>query len=563
MKKSKNRFKALAELGLAIAILVVLNLIGQQVFARFDLTKEKRFSLSKPSKDIAKQLTDVVTIKVYLEGEFPAGFKRLQKATRDLIEEYKAYAGSNIEYEFIDPLAGSKNTNEILEQLMKKGLQPTNIQINEEDQQSQKIVVPGATISYKGGKEIPVNLMREQFGQDPEVVLNQSIENLEYEFSSAFKKCLTTRKKKIAFSTGHGEVESIKLNSIAAALSENFDFELVNLNDVPPNILNKYDLLFIVKPQLYFDQYERFKIDQYVMHGGKLFCFLENVVANMDSISKYEQYLTPTVQTGLDELLFKYGARVNYNLLSDRNCLPIQLTELGAGGSKKMVLKPWSYYPVFTEHAAHPITKNLEPVLGRFSGTIDTVGNKEIRKYILLRSSEYSRSISSPAMLSFGKTIQQYGDPQYFNKVNLPTAVLLEGNFTSFYKNYMTDTVLDFKAESGMNKMIIAADADLITNSVNPKSGETYPLGFDAITYQRTRTMFGNKKFILNCVDYLMDGTGLIDVRSKEFKIRMLDMTKVKLQKTKWRIINLAFPIIMLLIFMIVNEWIRKKKYSI
>lgn len=562
MQKNKNRIKALTELGLAIAIIIVINLIGQQVFARFDLTKEKRFSLSKPSKDIASQLTDVVTVKIYLEGEFPAGFKRLQKSTRDLLEEYKAYAGSNIEYEFIDPLVGNKNTNEMLESLMKKGLQPTNIQINEEDQQSQKIVVPGALISYKNGKEIPVNLMREQFGQDPEVVLNQSIENLEYEFSSALKKCLTVKKKKIAFTTGHGEVESLKLNSIAAALSENYDFELLNLNDVPGTELNKYDLLFIVKPELYFEQYERFKIDQYVMHGGKLFCFLENVSANMDSISKYEQYLTPTIQTGLDELLFKYGARVNYNLLSDRNCLPIQLTELGAGGGKKMVLKPWSYYPVFTEHAAHPITKNLEPVLGRFAGTIDTVGNKEVRKYILLRSSEYSRPIASPAMLSFERSIRQYSEPQYFNKTNLPVAVLLEGNFTSFYKNYMNDTVLNFKGESGPNKMIIASDADLITNSVNKKTGEAYPLGFDAITYQRTRTMFGNKKFILNCVDYLVDGTGLIDVRSKEFKIRMLDVTKVKMQKTKWRIVNMVFPIVMLLAFMSVNEWVRKKKYS-
>lgn len=562
MQKNKNRVKALTELSLGLALVVILNLIGQQVFTRFDLTKEKRYTLSKPSEQLADSLQDVMTIKVYLDGDFPADFKRLQKATRDLLEEYKAYAGGNLEYEFISPFENASSRDEVLKQLMKKGLQPTNIQTSQEDQSSQQIIVPGALVSYRGGREVPVNLMREQFGQAPEEVINQSIENLEYEFSSAFRKCLTQRRKRIAFTEGHDEPASLQLNSVAAALTENFDVERINLKDIPPAELRKFDLMVVVKPQLYFDDYEKFKIDQYVMHGGKLMCFLENVVADMDSISRYEQYLTPTLQTGLDELLFKYGVRVNYNLLSDRTCLPVQLTQLDPGGGKRLVLKPWSFYPVFTEHPSNAITRNLEPILGRFSGTVDTVGNKDVRKTILLQSSEYSRAVNSPAILGFSRSIQQWGEPGYFNKSHLPIAVLLEGNFKSFFSNYQMDSALDFKKESGPSRMIVCADADLIMNAVNPKTGETFPMGFDPSTYQRTHTLFGNKKFILNCVDYLLDGSGLIEVRSKELAIRMLDPTKVKLQKTKWQIMNMVFPVLLLLIFKALNDWIRNKKYG-
>jgi ABC-2 type transport system permease protein len=560
---SKQKIKAYTALIIGLAFIAVLNLIGQNFFVRVDLTSEQRFSLSKPSRLLATGLKDVVYFKIYLDGEFPAGFKRLQKATKEILEEYKAYAGSKIEYEFVDPFKNisGKDQQQIIEQLYHKGLTPTNVQIDLDDEHSQKVIVPGALVIYNG-KEYPLNLMREQFGSAPEVVLNQSIENLEYAISDVLRKCENTRKLQIGFTSGHGELGKAHLADIAQTLMENYEVERFNLNDLPPAELKKFACLIIAKPDSFFSPYERFKLDQYIMHGGKVLWLVENVIADMDSISKYKEFLTPTSPTELDELLFKYGVRVNYNLLSDLQCNYIPILTQVQNGGKQQKMVPWTFFPVLSSDIKHPIVKNLEPILCQFAGTIDTVGNKDVRKTILLRSGPNCRVLNSPVLLSIENSVVKQQEVGYFTKSNLPVAVLLEGKFKSFYANYMIgDSApkdLNFKAESPESKMIVVADGDIISNQVKESTGEVYPLGYD----RYTKMNFGNKKFIQNCIEYLVDGSGLIEVRTKEFQIRLIDRAKVKKEKFKWQIINMVIPVLLILIFAGVNNAIRKQKYS-
>ncbi|MSQ78386.1 MAG: gliding motility-associated ABC transporter substrate-binding protein GldG [Flavobacteriaceae bacterium] len=564
-KRPNIRFQSLTGLLLATALLLVLNLLSQQFFLRLDLTAEKRYTLAKPSRDLAKGLKDVAYFKIYLEGDFPAGYKHLQKATLEILEEYRAYAGANIEFEFEDPFekAGTQEEKDkITEQLYKKGLQPMPVKLDETDELSTKTIIPGAVVSYQG-KEFPLNLMRQQFfpGANNEEELNKSVENLEYCISDVLRKCVTEKKKRIGFTAGHGELPRDELASAANGLMESYDVERIKLQDLPPVELNKYDVLVVAKPDSIYNPYERFKLDQYVMHGGKVLWLVENVVADMDSISRYKEFLTPTIETGLEELLFKYGARVNYSLLSDLQCNFIPVIKQMQNGQPGQDMVPWTFYPILSSTSKHPIVKNLEPVWGQFTCTIDTVGGKGIRKTVLLSSSDHSRTLSSPVMISIKNSVVRQQDVGLFNKANLPVSVLLEGKFKSFFANYTMDSVpaeLDFKSESPESRMIVVGDGDIIRNQVKRSTGEIYPLGYD----RYTRTTFGNMKFIQNCIDYLLDGHGLIEVRTKEFQVRLLDRAKVKQERFKWQVINMALPLLLLFVFAGANNAVRKKKYG-
>lgn len=570
MVKSKrhlrSRNQAVLQMLLFTALLVLLNLLSQPFFIRWDLTREKRFTLSEPSKNLVSSLKTKLHFKVYLEGEFPAGFKRLQKSTRDLLEEYRSLAGNQISYEFTDPFQGvnSKDMPARVEELQKKGIQPTQVQINEEDELSQKIIVPAAILVGPGGKEIPVNLMREQFGAPPEEVLNQSIENLEYALSDAIRKAGQAVRKRIAFLKGHGELSGLELNSVVSALSETYDVEQVSLLDSANyrafDFLQRYACVVVPKPIFPFRDFEKYKLDQYVMQGGKVIWLVENLYANLDSISAAGEYLTPSLQTGLDEMLFNYGVRVNYQLLSDQQCNLLRINQIMPNGQPRPTLKPWTYHPVFTDHIKHPIVNNLEPILGQFVNTLDTVANKTVRKTILLHSSPYSRVVGPAATISFGNGFFRQQDLALFSRSQVPVAVLLEGEFQSYFRNFVTDSMssagLNFKARSGTNKMLVLGDGDFIRNPV--KRGNPYPLGFDP----DSRVNFGNQKFFLNCVDYLVDGSGLIEVRNKEFQIRLLDRAQIKQYKTRWQWINLALPVLLVLLFGGINQRLRAKKYT-
>ncbi len=565
MKKRKSeRSQSLLKLLLVVLLVVCVNLIFTNYFFRIDLTTEKRFSLSEASKKMAANVADVAYVKVYLEGEFPAGFKRLSKSTREMLDEFALYSNGNIQYEFIDPFKGadSKKTSEIIQELGSKGLQPTNVQVKKEDEFAQKILIPGAILTYRG-KEYPINLLRSQFGQNPEEVINSSVELLEYEIANTLRNALQGSQKKIAIIQDHGELDKWDIVEAEAMLSKFYKVERLSLSIQVPQKLFEYAGIIIAKPTLPISEFDKFKIDQFIMHGGKVLWLVETQSADMDSLRKENLFVTPSYETGLEDLLFKYGVRVNTNMVQDLQCHAIPVLSGMRDGTPQQKLLNWPYYPIASGFGNHPIVRGVEPIWFQFAASIDTLTNPDIKKTVLYKSSLYSRLLTAPVRIDLNVSRLDL-QPEMFqrkSKGEFIMGVLLEGKFTSNFA-YRFDQSrtpdLPFKDHVDQNKMIVISDGDVIRNQFKKSTGEVFPLGYDRFTNQQ----FGNEKLILNCVDYLCDDSGIIEIRSKEVKLRLLDKGKIKKDRNFWIAINIGLPVALILLFGLVNNFIRKKKYT-
>jgi ABC-2 type transport system permease protein len=562
MKKRNFKLQSLTELGLVLGLLILLNLILTNYFFRIDLTSEKRYSLSESSKKLAGKVDDVLFVKVYLEGEFPAGFKRLRQSTKEMLDEFSAYTNGKMQYEFIDPFenADAKKANDILQELGEKGLQPTNVQIKKDDESTQKLIVPGAVFYYKG-KEYPVNLLKAQFGQGPEEVINESIELMEYEIANVLRKCVETKAKQVAFIDDHGELERWDVADASQELKEFYAVTRIPLAIQTPQSLMKNDALIIAKPSKPFSEYEKFLLDQFVMHGGKILWLLESQIADMDSMGRNAMFMTGSYDLNLDDMLFKWGVRVNPNMVQDLQCNAIPILSTLRNGTPQQKLLPWMFFPVTAppQQNPHIIVKGIDPVFFQFASGIDTTSNKEVKKTILLTSSPYSRSVGAPVKVDLNMARSQ-PDPSLFTAGNIPMAVLLEGKFNSLFQfrpGAKTDA-LPYKPSIDDGKMIVVSDGDVIRNQRKQSTGEIFPLGYDRYTNQQ----FGNKRFVLNCIDYLCDDSGIIEVRAKEIKLRLLDKGKLKTERLKWQMVNMIIPIAIMMIFGLVNKMIRKRKYT-
>ncbi|MBK9480036.1 MAG: gliding motility-associated ABC transporter substrate-binding protein GldG [Bacteroidetes bacterium] len=562
-KKGTSRKISLLQLLLALVILVLINNLGGYVFYRIDLTSEKRYSLSPATKDLVKSLDDVVLVKVYLEGEFPAGFKRLRSETKEMLDEFRAYAGDNLQYEFINPSESTdeKKRNEVYQHLVKEGLQPTNLTVKEEGGKSQQIIFPGAIFSYKN-RNIAVQLLKSRMGVSSEEMLNSSIQQLEYEFSNSIRKLSNPQKMNVAFIKGHGELDQLHSTDIARSLSEYYTVKQVAL-DSNIHALEGYDAAIVAKPDSVFSEKDKFILDQFVMNGGKMMWFIDPVYAEMDSLQN-KQGMTFGISNpiNLDDLLFKYGVRLNDNLVQDLQAAPIPIVTGYSGNQPQQSLFPWFYMPLVVPENVHPIVTNLNAIKFEFASSLDTVSNAGVKKTILLHTSKYSKVLNSPVRISLG-IVQQEPKQEQYNKHNLPLAVLLEGQFESVFKNRITTAIansneIKFKAQSKPTKMIVVSDGDVIKNAVSKSSGKVYPLGFDRYTNQ----MYGNTNFILNSMNYLTDNSGLISIRSRELTLRLLDKEVLKSDKFFWQLLNTLLPILLLLIYGIVQFYLRKRKYS-
>ncbi len=562
MKKRNFKLQSLTELGLVLGLLILLNLILTNYFFRIDLTSEKRYSLSESSKNLAAKVDDVMFVKVYLEGEFPAGFKRLRQSTKEMLDEFAAYTNGKLQYEFIDPFenADAKKANDILQELGEKGLQPTNVQIKKDDESTQKLIVPGAIFYYKG-KEVPVNLLKAQFGQGPEEVINESIELMEYEIANVLRKCVETKAKQVAFIDDHGELERWDVADASEELKEFYAVTRIPLAIQTPQSLMKNEALIIAKPSKPFNEYEKFLLDQFVMHGGKILWLLESQIADMDSLGKGAMFMTGSYDLNLDDMLFKWGVRINPNMVQDLQCNAIPILSTLRNGTPQQKLLPWMFFPVVAppQQNAHIIVKGIDPVFFQFASSIDTTSNKEVKKTILLTSSPYSRTVGAPVKVDLNMARIQ-PDPSMFTSGNVPLAVLLEGKFNSLfqYRQGAKTDALPYKSSIDNGKMIVISDGDVIRNQRKQSTGEIFPLGYDRYTNQQ----FGNKRFLLNCMDYLCDDSGIIEVRAKEIKLRLLDKGKLKSERLKWQVINMLVPIVLILIFGLTNKIIRKRKYT-
>lgn len=557
---------------LGVLIIILVNVIAAYLFTRFDLTSEKRFTLSPATKNLVKKLDDVVFVKVYLEGDFPSGFKRLRNATKELLDEFRAYSKGNVEYEFINPSASTdtKERNRIYNQLAQKGLQPTNLEVKEGDASSQKIIFPGALLSYKG-KEEPLQLLKSRIGAAPEEMLNNSVEALEFEIANTIRELTTVLKPKIAFIEGHEELDTMATADITRILSEHYEVERTKIigklldtvqGGTLLNKLNEYKLVIIAKPDTAFAENEKFLLDQFIMHGGKVMWLLDAMNANMDSLAKTSTTVAISNNLNLDDQLFKYGVRVNPNLIMDLESAPIPMITGIVGNQPKTELVPWFFFPLLFSSSNHPIVNNLNAVRCEFVSSMDTIGNRNVKKTILLTSSKYSKVLFSPARISLG-TAKQKPVMEQYNKHNLPVAVLLEGEFESNFRNRVPAALeqyknIDFKEKSKFNKMLVVADGDIIKNQFNRSAGKYYELGYDRFT----RETFGNKNFILNCIDYLLDDSGVIGSRSKELKLRLLDKTKITNEKLQWQLINTVVPILLLVVFGVLQFFLRKRKFA-
>jgi ABC-2 type transport system permease protein len=561
LKSSKRN--SILQLVVAMVILVLLNLLGSFVFHRFDLTSEKRYSLSPATKDLLKTVDDVILVKVYLEGEFPAGFKRLRNETKEMLDEFRAYAGENLQYEFINPSESpdEKIRNEVYQHLFKEGLQPTNLTVKEESGKSQQVIFPGAIFSYKG-KTAAVQLLKSRLGVGPEEMLNSSIQQLEYEFSNSIRKLSNPIKHKIAFIKGHGELDQMHTADIARALTEYYTIKEVKL-DSNLRALENFDAAIVAKPDSFFSEKDKFILDQFVMRGGKIMWFIDPVYADMDSLQN-KQGMTFGISNpiNLDDMLFKYGVRLNDNLIQDLQAAPIPVVTGYTGNQPQQSLFPWFYMPLIVPENVHPIVNNLNAIKFEFVSTLDTIANANIHKTILLRSSKYSKVLNAPVRISLG-IVQQEPKQEQFNKRFEPVAVLLEGKFESVFKNRIPPAIanseeIKFQAESKPTKMIVVSDGDVIKNAVSKSSGKVYPLGFDRYTNQ----FYGNTNFILNSMNYLTDNSGLISIRSRELTLRLLDKEALKSDKAFWQLLNTILPLVLILIFGIIQFWLRKRKYG-
>ncbi len=567
-KSSLNRRDSAIRLVLMVAIILLVNVVSRLYYLRFDLTAEKRYSISSPTKNMVKNLKDVVTVKVYLGGDLNAGFTRLKEATKNLLGEFRAYGGKNIEYEFIDPMA-IENLDErkaVMSDLMQRGLSPTNLTTKSKTESKQQLIFPGAIVTY-AGREMPVQLLENQMGYSPQEILNNSVISLEYKFANAIKKLIQYRAPRVAFIKGNRELSSVELADIEATLKGlQYEVSEVILQN-SYHIASEIDAIVIAKPRLVFDEKDKFKIDQYIMHGGKVLWLVDGTNAEMDSlkVNRGIQSINSN-ELNLDDMLFKYGVRVNNDVVQDINLNnPIPLVVGQMGNAPQTQMFPWYYFPLLVSENSHPIGKNLDPVAAFFASSIDTVGNDGVRKTILLRTTENAKAQLAPTRVHFG-ILQSKPNPAYYNQPKLPVAVLLEGEFESVYRNRLSpeflaasDTIenLKFVDKSKPSKMIVIGDGDIIRGEVRNDSS-AYPLGY----YMYTKQTFANKDFILNCIEYLIDDSGILETRNKEVKLRLLNSVKVEDEKLKWQLINIALPISIIILLGVAFGFYRRKKYA-
>jgi len=549
-----RRNKSYINIVIVLIMLVLINFVSIYVYKRFDLTNDNRYTLSDTTIELVEGIEEPLQIKVYLQGDFPAEFKRLQIETNQFLTELSEI-NDLVQFRFINPVSSSKD-------LIKKGLQPSRLTVEEDGKLSEAIIFPWAIVNYKD-KEENVSLLVDAIGssQGQEQQLQYSIENLEYEFANAIHKISNEKNKSIAILKGNGQPADVYLYSFLKSLGEHYKLAEYTLDSVESNpeqtLLNlaQYDLSIIVKPSQSFSEKEKFVLDQYIMQGGKTLWLLDNVYAEMDSLIQSGKTLAFNRDLNLTDMLFSYGVRINYNMTKDLYSSSIRLAAGNTGNQVQYKDFLWPYFPLIFSDNSNAITKNIDPVLLKFPSSIDTLKNA-IKKTILLQSSPLSKIIGTPSNISLNEIAVEPNKNEY-KDANTNLGVLLEGSFNSAYKNRILPFNLStYKQEGLQNKMIIIGDGDIAINET--LRGEPLPLDKDKWTNQN----YGNLEFLLNSIHYLIDDKGLLSLRSKSLQIQFLDKEKAFEEKSYWQLINLVLPLLILFGFGWLFNVLRKRRYS-
>ncbi|PSL49778.1 protein involved in gliding motility GldG [Chitinophaga niastensis] len=556
----------------AIAVILVLtgiNIAAAHFHGRWDLTSEKRYTLTENTRHMLRTLNSPVEIEVFLKGDYPASFRQLAQATSELLEEFREYGKQNLRFTFISPGQGMTDSARMkfMGELTAQGIMPFNMKVQQEanDGFAEKLIFPGALLHYKG-KTIGVNLLKNQGGQDPMQTMNNSEALLEYQFANAIHKLVEDKKPLVGYMLGHGESLGVEVYDALNTLQSNYGLDTLTLQ-ATPYIPHDFDVILFAKPAGAFSDVDKLKIDQYVMNGGKVLWFIDESNASMDSLHQHPDFFAFDRGLNLEDILFRYGVRINQDLIMDMQSDVVPLVVGNVGNRPQIQPVPFPYFPLLMPTKAHPIVKNLDMVLSRFVSSMDTIKNDAIKKTILLTSSRNSRTIRIPAQVSW-ETVKTQPNPREYRQQFLPAAVLLEGHFTSLFHNRQDpEAVTNLQRASGkrfkdatdtINKMIVVSDGDLIANAVSRKEG---PLQM-GINEFNPGFAFANKEFFLNCLEYLSGNNGVMEARNKELTLRLLDAEKIKQEKTKWQVICFLVPIGLVLLFAMVFQFVRQRRFT-
>jgi ABC-2 type transport system permease protein len=566
---NKDKKNTIMQFVIVLIACITINVVSTKWHQKIDLTNDNRFTLSQPTKAMLKGLKEDVTIKILLTGKLPSNYTKLVQGTTDILNAFKDASNGKVKFIFENPLDGAKSVDEklkISEQLRTQGIMPKQLmnQIEEGEGMEQRFVFPYAQV-MANGKQDNLALREEHYQMDEDGILNYSESVLEYKFANCIKQLYKPAKEPIAYVVGNGQATGFNTLHALYLLGKNYDLDTVDLT-VNIEIPAVYKCIVICKPITPFDEKVKFKIDQYVMNGGRVLWMLDGVNCSLDSMQSESTYPAIPYQLNLDDMMMKYGVRLKNDVVEDLQCneLPLRVGEVGNAPDIRPL--PWVYFPILTPTNSHPIVKNVDAIASRFASTLDTIPNKDNSKKILLTTSQYSRSMATPFSVSFN-TVRYKPKTSLYNKKHLPIAVLIEGNFSSLYENRMDPGFIrvyedslgkKFKAQTTKsNRMIVVSDADIMFNDFNKKNGPS-ELGY----YSPTGKFYGNQTFLLNCVEYLVDDNNLLEARGKDVQLRTLDAKRVKENKTTIQLLNIALPIGLVLFFGSAYFFFRKKKYE-
>lgn len=563
------------EWGAALLIILAVNIIGQFLFGRIDLTAEHRYTLSKSTKKMLRDLEEPVLFRVYLEGDFPSDFKRLQNETKEMLNQFRAYS-RYVDYEFINPNDFETKEERIVfyQKLMSKGIRPTQVQSDNADGTTTQVLIPAADVIYQG-RETSVELLQNQKYVSEEELINNSIQNLEYLLGSAIRGLARSVRPTIGFTIGHGELNGPALYDLQMSLQQFYNLDTVRLNgninaltarvqeaDSSFRFYNRYDLLVVAKPTQPFDEKDQYLLDQYIMYGGKVLWLVDALGADLDSLAERPEFIAVRLPLGLDEMFFSYGFRLNPNLVMDIQCRPIPIAVGMVGDKPQFRFCPWFYFPDLIPTSQHPIVRNLDIIKSDFASTLDPIDQEGITQTVLLTTSEYARVKNAPAIVELADA-QAEPDQRLYNRSNLPVAMLIEGTFHSMWRNrlapeFTTLPAMGYRTESDDNKMIVIADGDIIKNRYNAQEGLGYPLGYD----HYTQTQYANKIFLQNAIDYLIGEEGMMASRARSIKLRKLDAVKIREQRSRYQWLNLLIPSALILAAGGVIVLSRRRRYT-
>lgn len=540
--------------------LVAINIISNYVFMRFDLTQDKRYTLSETTLAILKNTKEPLYIDIFLEGNFPGQFKKLQSETKQMLEELKAY-NSNIVFQFVNPLENPDEADAIMQQFYERGLTPIKISVNDKGKQSQEVVYPWAIATYKN-KSTKIPLLKNKMGATTEEKVISSVQHLEYAFADGLHKITTEKKKKIAVIKGKNELPDVFKADFLQTVRDNYFIAPFPLDSVKTNpqlfekALQTFDLAIIAKPKSAFSDAEKQVLDQFIINGGKALWLVDAVNMDMESLNQTGSTLAFPMDLGLNDMFFKYGFRINPVLIKDMQAVPIALATGKRGSETQYQNYPWLYSPfVFTE-SKHPVVNNIDGLKLEFTNPIDTLKNG-IKKTVLLKSSAYSRKIGTPVEVNL-EMVNEKPEAKDYIPGNFPVSILLEGQFHSVFENrVLAFKSTNFKAVGKPSKMIIVSDGDIIKNQLDDQ-GQPMELGFDKWTNQ----LYANKEFLMNCVNFLLDDNGLINIRGKEVDLPLLDPEKVREEYTYTQFLTIGVPLVILGLFGIVITYLRKRQFA-